>query len=269
MKQIMMDRPNSEIPYKSLLDKPVLITGGASGIGAALVGGFARAGSKVVFLDIDEDAAEALATSIAAQVRHKPLFIKADIRDIETVREAIADGASTAGGSFRVLVNNAANDERHTIDEVTPDFWRDRMAVNLDHQFFCAQSVAPGMSDGGGGSIINFGSCSWRLGLGGMPAYTTAKAAIEGLTRALARDLGPHGIRVNCVIPGFIKTQRQIDRWLTPELKATVLAGQCLPELILPEDVANLVIFLASDESRMCTSQSFAIDAGWISAGNT
>ena len=263
----MTEQDNDDARYQSLIDRPVLVTGGASGIGEALVRKFAAAGSRVVFLDIDGDAGEALAASL--QARHAPHFVKVDIRDIDAVRSAVAAGMEAVGGAFRVLVNNAANDQRHDIDDVTPEFWRDRMAVNLDHQFFCTQFVAPGMSDGIGGSIINFGSCSWRLGLGSMPAYVTAKAAIEGMTRGLARDLGPKSIRVNCVVPGFIKTQRQIDLWLTPELKQTILAGQCLPELIEPGDVADLVAFLASDASRMCTSQCFSIDAGWISAGNS
>jgi NAD(P)-dependent dehydrogenase (short-subunit alcohol dehydrogenase family) len=162
------------------------------------------------------------------------------------------------------MVNNAGHDERHSIEEVTPEFWRERLAANLDHQFFCSQAVIPGMSDGKGGSIINIGSCAWHLGLGGMPAYVTAKAAIEGMTRGPARDLGAKHIRVNCVVPGFVKTERQVRKWLTPELEATIYAGQCLPELIEPAYIANMVAFLAADESRMCTAQTYAVDAGWM-----
>jgi D-xylose 1-dehydrogenase len=163
-----------------------------------------------------------------------------------------------------VLVNNAANDARHKIEEVTPTGWRAKMAVNLDHQFFAAQTLVPGMRARRRGSIINMGSCSWRLGLGDLSAYVTAKAAIEGLTNGLARELGPDGIRVNCIIPGFIKTERQVKLWLTPELEKIVLDGQCLKELIEPAYVANLVAFLAADDSRMCSSGTYAVDGGWI-----
>ncbi len=256
-----------ETHFSSLVDMPVLVTGGATGIGEAIVRRLARSDARVAFLDINADAAHALIESLDA--KHRPLFLQTDMRHIEAVQDAIAGAQAEIGAPFRALINNAANDERHRIEDVTPDFWRERMAVNLDHQFFCAQAVAEGMADGKGGSIINFGSCSWRLGLGGIPAYVTAKAAIEGLTRGLARDLGPNRIRVNCLVPGFVKTQRQIDKWLTPELHEIILAGQCLPDLIEPVDIANFVAFLASDDSRMCTSQSFSIDAGWISAGNT
>jgi D-xylose 1-dehydrogenase len=163
-----------------------------------------------------------------------------------------------------VLVNNAGNDDRHEMEEITPEYWRERLASNLDHYFFCIQGVAPAMEAAGGGSIINLGSCVWRLGFPGLPAYSTAKAAIEGLTRGLARTLGPRNIRINCVVPGCVRTRRQVERWLTPELEQVVLDGQCLKRLVEPEDVAKMVAFLASEDARSCTNQTFVIDAGWL-----
>jgi NAD(P)-dependent dehydrogenase (short-subunit alcohol dehydrogenase family) len=167
-------------------------------------------------------------------------------------------------GAVRVLVNNAAHDERHAIEAVTPEYWDDRFAVNLRHQFFAAQAVAPKMAEAGGGSIVNFGSTSWMVGQGGMPAYLSAKAAVAGLTRALARDLGPRGIRVNAVVPGWIMTERQIALWLTPEGEEELMRRQCLKRKLVPEDIARVVCFLASDESGACTSQSYVVDGGWV-----
>jgi len=247
--------------YPSLKGRPTVVTGGATGIGAAIVRRFVAEGASVAFIDIDREAGLRLAAELGGP--GAPHFVQADLRDVAALGAVFA-GIAAAIGPVRVLVNNAAHDERHAIETVTPEFWRDRIAVNLDHQFFCSQAVIPGMSDGGGGSIINMGSCSWHLGLGGMPAYVTAKAAIEGLTRGLARDLGGQHIRVNCVVPGFVKTERQVEKWLTPELEATIHAGQCLPELIEPVYIANMVAFLAADEARMCTSQTYMVDAGWI-----
>lgn len=250
--------------YPSLVDRAVLISGGGSGIGAAIVQHFALQGARVVFIDIDEAAANQLSEAILKlEVKHQPIFRQVDVTDLETLKSTIADLGTQCGG-FTVLVNNAANDQRHSIEEVTPAFWRDRMAVNLDHQFFAAQAVVEQMTTNGGGVIINMGSCSWRLGLGELSAYVTAKAAIEGLTNGLARELGANKIRVNCVIPGFIKTERQIKLWLTPELEKIVMDGQCLKELIEPRYVANLVAFLASDDAAMCSSGTYAVDGGWI-----
>lgn len=248
--------------YPSLADRPVIVSGGASGIGAAIVSEFARQGARVGFVDLDAAAGTELAASLSGSA-HAPQFRRLDLTDLQAVEHVMAELTETLGGC-RVLVNNAANDERHSLDEITPDFWRDRMAVNLDHHVFMAKAVAPAMARGGGGSIVNMGSCSWRLGLGGMTAYVTAKAAIEGLTNGLARDLAASRIRVNCVIPGFIKTRRQVDKWLTPELETVIMDGQCLQDFIEPEDVARLVMFLASDDSRMCTSGTYTVDAGWI-----
>ncbi len=167
-------------------------------------------------------------------------------------------------GPIRILVNNAANDERHTLESVTPEFWDDRFAVNLRHQFFAAQAVAPGMAAAGGGAIVNFGSVSWIVGQGGMPAYLTAKAAVAGLTRALARDLGPMNIRVNCIVPGWIMTERQITKWLTPEGEQELMRRQCLKRKLLPEDIARVVLFFAADDSGACTNQSYIVDGGWV-----
>jgi len=247
--------------FPSLEDKTVVVTGGASGIGEAIVRKFVNEGARVAFIDVDKDAGQALVKSLGSA--RAPHFEPADLRDLAGISAVFARIVS-AMGPVRILVNNAGHDERHSIEEVTPEYWRDRLAVNLDHQFFCSQAVIPCMSDGKGGSIINMGSCSWHLGLGSLPAYVTAKAAIEGLTRGLARDLGGKRIRVNCVVPGFIKTERQVQKWLTPELEATIYAGQCLPELIEPVYVANMVAFLAAEESRMCTAQTYVVDAGWM-----
>ena len=247
--------------YPSLADRAVLVTGGASGIGAEVVSHFVQQGARVAFIDFDEAAAQELIDGQTEGV--PPVFRCCDVTQVEDLQTIINELDQTLGG-FDVLVNNAANDQRHPIEDVTPEFWRKGMAVNLDHQFFAVQSVTAGMRQRGRGSIINMGSCSWRLGLDQLSTYVTAKAAIEGLTNGLARELGTSGIRVNCVIPGFIKTQRQVDLWLTPELEQIVMDGQCLKELIEPVYVANLVAFLASDDARMCSSGTYTVDGGWI-----
>lgn len=248
--------------YPSLVDRTVLISGGATGIGAALVEHFVKQKARVAFVDIQGAAGRALAGRLGETGR-APLFIEADLTQLERI-PALARDIADRLGPVRALINNAAHDERHALEDVTPAFWRERLAVNLDHQFFMAQAVVPGMIGAGGGVILNMGSCSWRLGLAGMSAYVTAKAAIEGLTRGLARELGPSRVRVNCIIPGFIKTERQVTKWLTPELERTVLNGQCLKELIEPNEVAQMAAFLASDDARMCTNQTYAVDGGWM-----
>ncbi len=208
------------------------MTGGASGIGASIVEHFIEQGSHVGFLDFDEAAAETL---LARQPEGAVVqFRRVDLRDIPAVRTAIAELKDALGGGFAVLVNNAARDDRHTIDEVTPEYWDERMATNLRHQFFCAQAVKDDMIAAGGGSIINMSSNSFLLGVGGMPAYTAAKSAVIGLTRGLARDLGPHHIRANIVFPGWIMTERQLKLWVTPEADAKRAAGQCIPDRALP-----------------------------------
>jgi NAD(P)-dependent dehydrogenase (short-subunit alcohol dehydrogenase family) len=238
----------------------VIVSGGATGIGAAIVRAFAGQGARVGFFDLNEEAGRALSDELAAAA---PVFRRLDLTDAEAIGPAV-DAMAEALGGLDVLVNNAANDERHALSRITPAYWRDRLAVNLDHQVFLAQAAVPWMERAGGGSIVNMGSCSWRLGLGGMAAYVSAKAAVEGLTNGLARELGPKRIRVNCVVPGFVRTPRQVEKWLTPELERLVRDGQCLPDFIEPEDVAALILFLASDGARSCTSGVHPVDAGWI-----
>ncbi len=247
--------------YPSLRDRVVLVTGGASGIGAEEVTQFARQGAKVAFLDVAEEAGGSLITSLHEMGLPPPLFLPCDLRDITALQAAIAEVGRRLG-AITVLVNNAANDQRHGYEDVTVEFWDERMATNLRHQFFAIQAVAPMMKAAGGGSIINFGSISWHTSQGGMPAYTTAKAAVEGLTKGMARDLGSFGIRVNTVIPGWIMTQRQIDLWLTPEAEENLLKAQCLKTKLVPADVARMVLWLAADDSRMCTSQLWVVDGG-------
>lgn len=249
--------------YPSLKGKSVLITGGGSGIGAAIVQHFAGQGSKVAFLDFDAAAAATTVAAVEAAGHAAPLFIACDLRDIEALRVAVRR-AGDAHGPVTVLVNNAARDDRHAIEEVTPEYWDERFAANLKHQFFAAQAVVPMMKEAGGGSIVNMGSHSWMVGSGGMPAYTTAKSAVVGLTRALARDLGQHGIRVNSIAPGWIMTERQVQLWLTPEGDAERLRRQCLKRPLVPDDMARIVLFLAADDSSAMTNQTYVADGGWV-----
>jgi D-xylose 1-dehydrogenase len=249
--------------YPSLHDRVVLVTGGASGIGAEEVTQFARQGAKVAFLDVADDAASTLIETLRQEHLASPLYLPCDLRDIPALQAAIVEIGRRLG-PISVLVNNAANDQRHGYENVTVEYWDERMATNLRHQFFAIQSVAPMMRQAGGGSIINFGSISWHVSQGGMPAYTSAKAAVEGLTKGMARDLGGDGVRVNCVIPGWIMTQRQLDLWLTPDAEADLMRAQCLKEKVRPADVARMVLWLASDDSRMCTAQLWVVDGGWM-----
>jgi NAD(P)-dependent dehydrogenase (short-subunit alcohol dehydrogenase family) len=237
--------------YPSLRGKKVLITGGGSGIGAGIVEGFVAQGSNVTFFDISEEASNSVAESTGAN------FVRVDLRDIPALKKAIEDV-----GHVDVLVNNAANDDRHTIEDVTEDYWDDRLNVNLKHQFFAAQAVIPGMRSNGGGAIVNLGSISWHLALPDLVLYQTCKAAIEGLTRALARDLGGDNIRVNCIVPGNVRTPRQLQ-WYTPEGEAEIVAAQCLKGRLVPEDVAALAMFLASDDARLMSGHEYFVDAGW------
>jgi D-xylose 1-dehydrogenase len=247
--------------YPSLRERVVFVTGGASGIGASEVTHFARQGARVAFVDVADDAAEKLIATLRDAGQPAPFYQHCDLKDIGALRGAIAEVGRRLG-SITVLVNNAANDQRHDWQDVTPDYWDERLATNLRHQFFAIQAVAPMMRAAGGGSIINFGSISWRSNQGGMPAYTTAKAAVEGLSKGMARDLGGYGIRVNTVIPGWIMTERQITLWLTPEAEQNLLQMQCLKQKLVPDDVARLVLWLAADDSRMCTAQSWVVDGG-------
>lgn len=252
---------DSRAIYPSLRDKRVLVTGGGSGIGEGLVEAFVRQGSRVTFFDIAEEASHALVERLSPTADHAPVFQHVDLTDLAALKSA-TDAVIAEVGAIDVLLNNAANDDRHSFDEVTPDYWDNRMAVNLRHQFFAAQAVVPAMRKAGGGVILNFGSISWHLALNDLVLYQTAKAAIEGMTRAMARDLGRDGIRVNTIVPGNVKTLRQ-ERWYTPEGEAQIVAAQCLDGRILPADVAALVLFLASDDARMCTAHDYFIDAGW------
>ena len=239
--------------YPSLKGKRVLVTGGASGIGASIVEAFAKQRADIAFLDCDAPAAENVADKTGAR------YALCDLRDIYALKEAIA-----GLGAFDVLVNNAARDDRHNWGEVTPEYWDERMSVNLRHMFFAIQAVAPGMIASGGGSIINIGSNSWWEKKGGFPAYTTAKSGVHGLSRTMARDLGSHRIRVNTIVPGWIMTKRQMDLWVTEDALAVQKKEQCLPDLIEPVYVARMVLFLASDDSAMCTASNYMVEAGSI-----
>jgi NAD(P)-dependent dehydrogenase (short-subunit alcohol dehydrogenase family) len=248
--------------YPSLEGRTVFVTGGATGIGESIVAHFCRPGSKVAFIDINAQAGEKLRSRLAGEAGNAPEFLQCSVTDIDALQAAIRDVQARLG-TIRVLVNNAANDDRHSIESVTAQYWDERMAVNLRHQFFAAQAVIPGMKQAGGGSIINFGSLSWKVGMGGMPAYVTAKAAIGGLTRGLARDLGKSNIRVNTVVPGWVMTERQIRLWLDAEGERTMDRMQSLAGRVVPDDLARMVLFLAADDSRMCSAQEFIVDAGW------
>ena len=248
--------------YPSLRDRVVLVTGGGSGIGAAIVEHFSAQGSRVAFLDIDRAAASACARRSPRAAATGRSSCTAICGTSPPCARAVAEVRRQLG-PIRVLVNNAAHDERHALDTVTPEYWDDRLAVNLRHQFFAAQAVYPDMAAAGGGAIVNLGSTSWMAGQGGMPGYTTAKSGVVGLTRGLARDLGPHEIRVTCVVPGWIMTERQIKLWLTPEAEAELLRRQCLKRKLVPEDIARAILFFAADDSAGCTAQSYVVDAGW------
>ncbi|WP_052134374.1 SDR family NAD(P)-dependent oxidoreductase [Sphingomonas sp. 37zxx] len=244
--------------YPSLMGKRVLVTGGGSGIGAGIVEGFAAQGADVTFFDIAEADSRALVDLLApAKVR----FEAVDLTNIAALRAAIAKLIAEEG-AFDILVNNAANDDRHSIEQVDEAYWDNRFAVNLKHLFFSAQAVVPAMREKGGGAIINLGSISWHLALSDLTLYQTCKAAIEGLTRSLARELGPDGIRATCVIPGNVRTERQL-KWYTPEGEAEIVEAQCLKGRLLPHDIAAMVMFLASDDAALVTGHSYFVDAGW------
>lgn len=248
--------------YPSLHERVVLITGGGSGIGASMVEHFALQGAKVAFLDIAGECSEELVKHLSTRCSYPPLYLHCDLTDIAELRSAIGQ-VEARRGAVRVLVNNAANDDRHKFADVTPEYWDERMAVNLRHHFFAIQAVVPRMTEAGGGSIINMSSIAWMIPSTGLPAYVTAKAAIVGLTRTLAHELGPANIRVNNVLPGAILTERQRRLWFTPEYMAEILAAQALKRSLAPEDVARLVLFLAADDSAAITNQSYIVDGGW------
>jgi NAD(P)-dependent dehydrogenase (short-subunit alcohol dehydrogenase family) len=248
--------------YPSLRDRSIIVTGGASGIGAEIVRAFAGQGSKVGFVDFDVDRGAALAAELSASGR--PVRFEAcDLRDVDALRRAFASLAAAHGPAL-VLINNAARDDRHGWEQVTPEYYDERIATNLRHMFFAIQSVAPGMIAAGGGSIVNLGSDSWWRATGGFPVYTTAKAAIHGLTRGMARDLGRRRIRVNTLVPGWTMTERQKTLWATPEALEQQLREQCLPDPIEPVYVARMALFLASDDAAMCTANNYMVEAGAI-----
>jgi NAD(P)-dependent dehydrogenase (short-subunit alcohol dehydrogenase family) len=249
--------------YPSLRERVVLITGGGSGIGAVMVTAFAKQGARVAFLDRDETSSRDLIGRLAGDVPHTPDFRTCDVRDIAALRSAIATIAA-ARGPITILVNNAASDDRHATADVTPDYWDERLAVNLRHVFFASQAVIDGMTAAGGGSIVNIGSIAPLIPSTNQAVYVTAKAGIVGLTRTLAHEVGAAAIRVNCVLPGAIMTERQRRLWVTPEYAATIQASQALKRELVPEDVAALVLFLAADDSSAMTSQSYIVDGGWV-----
>jgi NAD(P)-dependent dehydrogenase (short-subunit alcohol dehydrogenase family) len=242
--------------YPSLRDKQVVITGGASGIGATFVSAFAAQGAKVTFLDILAPEGHSLADALSHSP-HPPVFIQTDLTNLDALTQALE-----SVGTVDVLINNAANDDRHQLEDITPQFWDDRIAVNLRHFLFCAKAVVPGMKAKGSGAILNLGSISWHLGLSDLVIYETAKAGIEGMTRALARDLGPYGIRVTAIVPGNVSTPRQ-SKWYTPEAEEEIVSQQCMKSRLTPEHVAALALFLASDDACMCTGHEYWIDGGW------
>jgi NAD(P)-dependent dehydrogenase (short-subunit alcohol dehydrogenase family) len=248
--------------YPDLAGKTVFITGGGSGIGAAFTQAFAQQAANVTFVDVAEEASRALLQKIEKETGVVPKFVPCDVRDIPALQIAI-EKIRAELGDIGVLINNAASDDRHAFDEVTLAYWDERVAVNLRHMFFTAQAIVPQMKRLGGGAIINLGSIIWRLKQTGLPAYSTCKAAVTGLTRTQARQYGLFGIRVNTISPGAVWTERQIKLWYTPEFERDVMAGQCLNKRVLPEDVANMALFLASDAAAKCTAQDFVVDAGW------
>ena len=249
--------------YSDLKDKKVFITGGGSGIGASIVEHFCEQGSKVFFIDINEKSSNKLVSNCKNKKFSVPTFINCDLLNIKFLQNTISKIISD-NGVIDILVNNAANDERHSIDEVTEEFWNERMNINLRHYFFTVQSVKKAMIENKGGSIINIGSVSWMIGQGGMAAYTAAKSGVVGLTRSFARDLGEFNIRVNSVVPGWVMTERQIEKWLTPESEADMMKKQCLKHKLMPSDIAKTVLFFGSDQSSGCTNQDYIVDKGWL-----
>ena len=244
--------------YPSLADKVIVVTGGGSGIGAEIVRGFVRQRARVYFLDIAPAESQALVDELGGA----PHFLKCDLKDLDALKACFVKIQKEAG-AVAALVNNAANDDRHSFEDATPAYWDERIAVNLRHYFFAAQAVTEGMKQAGGGSIVNLGSVSWHLALPDLVIYQTAKAGIEGFTRALARELGEASIRGNCVIPGAVRTPRQMALWHTPEEEAKILAQQCLEVRVDPIHIAAMVQFLASDDARVCTGHCYWVDAGY------
>ena len=248
--------------YPSLDDKVVFVTGGSSGIGSDYVVQFAAQGAMVGFVGRNEAAAAQVVARCVKAGDPEPLFIPCDLRYIDALRAAIKQTAA-AFGTITGLINNAASDERHRLEDVTPEYWDDRMHVNLRHQFFAIQAVVPGMKAAGGGSIVNLGSIGWMLKVPDYPAYATSKAAIQGLTRTMAKQLGPFNVRVNCVVPGWIMTEKQVTLWLTPAGEKELMEGQCLKRKLYAPDVTRMILFLIADDGSACASQNYVVDGGW------
>lgn len=247
--------------YPSLVDRTVLISGGATGIGAAFVTQFARQGARVAFLDIDAQHGAALQAALA-DARHAPLFLPCDVTDVAALRQAIATAANTIG-TIGVLVNNAANDRRHQLEDTTPEDFEQSIGVNLRHQYFATQAVVPGMRELGGGAVICLGSTGWMIKNAGYPMYAMAKSAVHGLVNGLARDLGKQRIRINALVPGWVITEKQRLLWLDEAGEQEIKRKQCMPGFLDADDLARAALFLAADDSRMCTGQSFIVDGGW------
>ena len=254
---------HSYATYPSLRGRRVLITGGASGIGEALVAQFAAQGAQVAFLDIQDQAAAALMAQIEEASHPRPHYLHCDLTDIDAVRASVAEAVASMGG-LDALINNAGNDRRHTIEEVTPELWDHLMAVNLRHQFFVTQAALPALRQSGSGSIVNMSSIAWIIPSVGLPVYIAAKAAIVGLTRTLAHQVGKDNIRVNAILPGAILTEKQRKLVLTPEYTAEILANQALKRQLVPEEIARLALFLVADDSSAITGQSHIADGGWV-----
>ena len=254
--------PSLSSSYAGLRDKAVFITGGGSGIGAAMVTAFARQGARVAFVDVAEAASRALAQQLVEAGHAAPWWRICDVRDIAALQAAVSDAAS-ALGDFSVLVNNVASDDRHTLESVTPEYYDQRMAINERPAFFAIQAVVPGMRRLGAGAIINLGSTGWQGKGAGYPCYAIAKSSVNGLTRGLAKTLGQDRIRINTVSPGWVMTERQVQLWLDAAGEEELKRNQCLPDKLLPDDIARMVLFLASDDGAMCTAQEFKVDAGW------
>ena len=252
-----------KVKYYDLENKRIFITGGGSGIGASIVEHFCEQNSEVYFIDINEEASNKLVSECKNKKLAIPNFIKCDLLNIKELQNTISKIISEKG-PIEILINNAANDERHKIEDVTEEFWNNRMNINLRHYFFTVQSVREAMIKNNSGAIVNIGSASWMIGQGGMAAYTAAKTGVVGLTRSFARDLGEYNIRVNSVVPGWTITERQLEKWLTPESEADMMKKQCIKRRLMPSDISKAVLFFSSDQSSGCTNQSYVVDNGWL-----
>ena len=252
-----------KVKYYDLENKRVFVTGGGSGIGASIVEHFCEQGSEVYFVDINVEESKKLIDEMKNKKFKEPTFIECDLINIKLLQETISK-ILTEKGPINILINNAANDTRHKIDDVTVEYWDERINVNLRHFFFTVQAVKKSMIENNGGVIINMGSTSWMVGQGGMAAYTAAKSGVVGMTRSFARDLGEFNIRVNSVVPGWVMTQRQIDMWLNKESEEELMKKQCLKEKLMPNEIAQAVLFFSSDQSSGCTNQSYIVDKGWL-----